>query len=132
VNGWQMNNMQGKSKYQSGFTLLEILVSLALLTIALTAIITVGSSRAETLLTLREQGRALIVANNVLEEYYLKQPISVGVYDGQMENGSINWNWQISIQTTNNDYIYRMDVKVSKNRDFAYSSAQLSGFKWHE
>ena len=51
----------------TGFTLLEVIVSLVILTVALTAIITVGSNRAETLIELRQQNRALMVANNVLE-----------------------------------------------------------------
>jgi len=114
----------------SGFTLLEVIVSLVILTIALTAIITIGSTRAETLIELRERNRALIVANNVLEKYYL-ETVEVGVIDGRQENGNTQWNWQLSISQTNNEHIYRMDVSVSKDNDFEYSSAQLVGFKWH-
>jgi general secretion pathway protein I len=113
-----------------GFTLLEVIVSLVILTIALTAIISVGSNRAETLLELRERNWALIVANNVLEQYY-SDSVQVGVIDGKQENGQINWNWQLRVSHTNNEHIYRMDVKVSKDNDFGYASAQLVGFKWH-
>jgi general secretion pathway protein I len=116
----------------SGFTLLEVIVSLVILTVALTAIITVGSSRAETLIELRERNRALIVANNILEEYTDdSETITAGVYDGLQENGNIDWHWQITVAATNNTHIYRLDVLVSKNSDFDYSSAQLVGFRWH-
>ena len=121
--------MKTKSK-QSAFTLLEIIVSLALLTIALSAIITVGSNRAETLLELRDRNRALIVANNVLEGFYNK-PISEGVFDGSQKNGGMHWNWQVKVSSTNNEQIYRLDTKVSKNTNFDYAFAQLTGFKWH-
>lgn len=114
----------------SGFTLLEVIVSLVILTVALTAIITVSSNRAETLIELREKNRALIVANNVLQRYYV-EATEVGVIDGKQENGNNDWYWQISITETNNNHIYRMDVLVSKDNDFNYSSAQLTGFKWH-
>lgn len=97
--------------------------------IALTAIITAGSNRAQTLIELRERNRALLVANNVLEKYYT-EPVTVGVFDGKQENGNIDWNWQISVTQTNNNNIYRLDVVVSKDNDFSYSSAQLVGFKW--
>ncbi len=119
-----------KNHKSTGFTLLEVIVSLVILTVALTAIISVGSTRAETLLELREKNRALLVANNVLEKYYI-EPIKVGVIDGKQENGQHDWNWQLSVSETNNEHIYRMDVKVSKDEDFEYSSAQLVGFKWH-
>ncbi len=122
--------MKRISKY-SGFTLLEVMVSLLILTVALSAIITVGSSRAETLIELRMQNRALIVANNVLGKYTdIGQPISVGVIDGKQTNGNIDWNWQLTVSPTNNDSIYRMDVKVSKDNSFDYSFAQLVAFKW--
>jgi type II secretion system protein I len=114
----------------SGFTLLEVIVSLVILTIALTAIISVGSNRAETLLELREKSWALIVANNILEKYYI-EPVIVGVIDGKQENGNDDWNWQLTVSETNNNHIYRMDVVVSKENDFEYASAQLVGFKWH-
>ena len=121
-----------RSNQQSGFTLLEIIVALAILTIALTAIITVGSTRAETLITLREKSRALIVANNILQRYTSNaQQVSVGLVDGIQENGNTTWKWQLDVQPTNNDYIYRLDVKVSKNSNFDYSTASLVGFKWH-
>ncbi|MCF6288807.1 MAG: type II secretion system minor pseudopilin GspI [Proteobacteria bacterium] len=112
-----------------GFTLLEVIVSLVILTVALSAIITVGSTRAETLLELRERNRALLVANNILERYYLTQNVTTGVIDGKQENGQIDWYWQLTIAKTNNDNILRMDVKVSKDNDFDYAAAQLVGFK---
>ncbi len=115
----------------AGFTLLEIMVSLLILTVALSAIITVGSSRAETLIELRLQNRALIVANNVLERYTdFQEQISVGVIDGKQANGNVDWNWQLTVSPTNNDSILRLDVKVSKDNTFDYSFAQLVGFKW--
>jgi general secretion pathway protein I len=122
-------NKQTKS---AGFTLLEVIVSLLILTVALSAIITVGSTRAETILELKQRNRALLVADNVLKKYTdIAQQVSVGVIDGKQENGSLDWYWQLTISPTNNDNIYRMDVKVSKSSDFDYALAQLVGFKWH-
>ena len=115
----------------TGFTLLEVIVSLVILTIALTAIISVGSNRAETLIELRERNRALLVANNVLEQYTKERSLSTGVIEGKQENGNIDWYWQISVSVTNNDNIYRLDIKVSKDNDFDYALAQLVGFTWH-
>lgn len=119
--------MKTRSKSR-GFTLIEVIISLAIITISLSAIITISSTRADTLLELRERNRALIVANNVLEKYYL-ETIKVGVYDGKQQNGAIDWNWQLDVIQTNNESILRLDVKVSKDADFSYSQAQLVGFK---
>ena len=118
-----------KANYQAnGFTLLEVIVSLAIITIALTAIISISSSRADTLIEIKERNRALLVANNVMEKYYLEE-IKVGVYDGQQQNGNTDWNWQVTVSQTNNETILRLDVKVSKDANFDYSQAQLVGFK---
>ena len=120
-----------KKSTSHGFTLLEVIVSLVILTIALTAIISVGSNRAETLIELRERNRALIVANNVLSQYTSQsEAVSVGIIDGKQENGNNQWYWQLSVSATNNEHIYRLDVKVSLDDSFDYSSAQLVGFKW--
>ncbi|MCB1604434.1 MAG: type II secretion system minor pseudopilin GspI [Xanthomonadales bacterium] len=118
-------------KRQSGFTLMEVIVSLAILTISLSAIVTVNSNRAETLLEIRERNHAVLVANNVLEQYYLENNVASGTYDGRQVSGNREWNWQIHIEPTNNEHILRMDVKVSKEADFKYSHAQLTGFKWY-
>lgn len=119
-------------KYRSmGFTLLEVLVSLLVVSIGLTAIITVGSNRADTLLEIRERNQALIVADNVLDRYYLESGVAAGVYDGKQYNGQTDWNWQIRIEPTNNEHILRMDVRVSKDNKFDYAYARLTGFKWY-
>ncbi len=113
----------------SGFTLLEVLVSLMILTVALTAIVTIGSTRAETLIELQERNHALIVANNVLEDFYVKSSVKIGDTDGKQDNGNTQWYWKVSVSQTNNKEILRMDVLVSKNSQFDYSYAQLVGFK---
>lgn len=114
-----------------GFTLLEVLVSLAVITITLSAIVTVSSNRAETLLEIRQRNQALIVADNVLEKFYLETGLSDGVFDGKQSNGDMEWYWQIKIEQTNNEHIKRMDVSVSKDNSFDYSYATLTGFKWN-
>ena len=119
-----------RKNLNKGFTLFEVLISLLILTVALTAIITVGSTRAQTLLDIREKNHALIVANNVLEKYYTES-IDVGVFDGKQENGNEDWYWQLNVEETNNEHIYRLKVLVSKYPNFHYSQAQLTGFKWH-
>ena len=120
------------STSQSGFTLLEVIVSLVILTIALTAIVTVGSNRAETLIELQQRNSALLVANNILERYSIpSQAISPSTIEGKQENGHTDWNWQLIVKATNNEHIYRLDVRVSDDNDFDYAQAQLVGFKWH-
>ena len=109
----------------SGFTLLEVLISLAILTISLTAMISVSSQRADTLIELRERNDALTVAHNVLQEHY-QRSVQQGITDGKQQD----WYWKLEVLPTNNDHIWRMNVSVSKDSGFEYSQAQLSGFKW--
>lgn len=114
-----------RSKPNTGFTLLEVLISLAILTISLSAIVSISSQRAETLIELRDKNDALIVANNILEKQY-EQPIESGISSGKLND----WYWQVDVNNTNNKNIIRIEVSISKDSNFDYSEARLTGFKW--
>ncbi len=57
-----------KNKHNQGFTLIEVLVALAIIAIALTAIIKASSSDIEDSIYLQNKNIAVILANNILSE----------------------------------------------------------------
>jgi len=100
---------------QDGFTLLEIMVALAVLAIAMAAIVTESSQHIKNLTRLQEHTIAHWVAMNRIAELQL-QPTwpSTGQASGVVEMGHGNWRWETRITDTDDDAVRRLDVTVQK------------------
>jgi general secretion pathway protein I len=114
----------------SGFTLLEVLVALLLLSIALVALVRVASLEARALGQLREATLAQWVAANAIAELRLRgEDPPLGERNGQAEMGDRRWNWRMQVLATDDSRIRRLDVTVrSDDDDGADPVAALSGF----
>lgn len=117
-----------------GFTLLEVLVALAVLSVALFAVVMVAAQRAETLHELQKRQLALQVADGVLNEYLHHQSTASSLpgrddwQTGVQLNGSYRWYWRIRRQSTPNTRIFRIEAEVAEDPTFQYLSAHLTGF----
>ena len=120
-----------------GFTLLEVLVAVAVLAMALGAIISGMARYADNAGYLRQKTIAIWVAHNRLTEVELEdQWPEVGKSDGEAEMAGIKWKWRMVVQETQDDNLRRVDIEVlapqsgtgsSQRRDDAVL-AQLSSF----
>lgn len=86
---------------QSGFTLMEVLVAVAILGIALAAAIRVGSQAAGNTVELRERAHAGWVADNVLARVTSGMEPLRGPErrDGRMEMAGREWPWELRAET---------------------------------
>ena len=112
----------------SGFTLIEVLIALAIVSISRGSLISISSqdiSRAE---SAQKSMIANWIAQNQLTEYRLSdKKIKVGSTKGSMLFAKYDWEWEISMSKTSVDNLYRMDVSVSElNKDIV--SRNLTGF----
>ena len=112
-----------------GFTLLEVLIALLLVSIALTALVQVGARRADTLIDLEQKNMAYMVAHSTLNQLYL-QALEPGIVEGVADGLEHDWYWQAEIEPTDNERILRIDLSVSDDNSFDYTQAQLTGFAW--
>lgn len=82
------------SDSERGFTLVEMLVALAIFSLAALALLRLGGATAATTVRLQEQAIAQIVARNLAAEV-LSDPESppFGTLTGQARNGGRNWAW---------------------------------------
>lgn len=112
-----------------GFTLLEVMVALAILAIALAAIIKASSEYAENLRYLRDRTVAHWVAMNVLTEVriYQRWP-SVGKQQGQMMMADHQWFWQLRVAETVDAQLRRLEVQVRVDEQAPEVLAVLVGF----
>jgi general secretion pathway protein I len=111
-----------------GFTLVEVLIALAVVAIALLALTRAASVQVQSFDGLRERTLASWVAANVLAEARLASAFApTGRSDGHMQLGGRDWRWQREVLTTPDAEIRRIDVRVYVG-NAQDPSANLSGF----
>lgn len=111
-----------------GFTLLEVLVAVAVLAFAMSALITGMARYADNAASLRERTIAIWVAHNRLTEIDLEPAWpSVGRSDGDVEMAGIKWRWFVEVAETPDPEVRRINIRVQV-RDREGDSAALSSF----
>ena|GEM_PF-254086 len=118
-----------QSRSQTGFTLIEVLIALAVVALALLALARAASVQVQTFDALRERTLAGWVAENVLADTrVMAPPPGAGRSDGRVTLAGRDWRWRRDIQPTPDSDILRIDVQVFLGASTA-PSATLSGFR---
>jgi general secretion pathway protein I len=119
----------------NGFTLLEVLIALLLMSLALTGLMRLSTLEARAAAQLRDATFAQWVAANALAETRLREGFpAVGTRDGQSAMAGRQWRWRLDVSGTEETSIRRLDITVyapdSDNRhdDEEGSVAVLTGF----
>ncbi|MBK8164100.1 MAG: type II secretion system minor pseudopilin GspI [Gammaproteobacteria bacterium] len=96
-----------------GFTLLEILVALAVIAIALAAIVGETVQRLGNAARLTDRTLAHWVAMNRITEQQLSTSWpAVGVTTGTSDMAGREWFWSLKVSSTEDDGVRRLDVEV--------------------
>ncbi|NOX08838.1 MAG: type II secretion system minor pseudopilin GspI [Gammaproteobacteria bacterium] len=115
---------------QNGFTLIEILVALAVLAISMAAIIQASSQYVSNQVYLQKRTEAHWVARNLLVGFRMsKQWPSISTKTGVEEWGGQEWSWQLKVSQTPDQDLRRLDIEVGLEQDDEVVLANLSGFK---
>ena len=100
--------------HQKGFTLLEVLVALAILAIVMGALIKVTDSYAFNAIYLQEKTLAQWIAENKAVEYRLMQEFpAVGNKTGETEMAKVDWQWRVKVSNTDDKRLRRLDISVA-------------------
>ena len=111
-----------------GFTLLEVLIALAVVALALLALTRTAMLQVADFDALRERTLAGWVAANVLAETRLASAMpATGRSDGKTELAARSWRWTRDVRTTPDSEVRRVDIQVFAG-DSKEPSASLSGF----
>ena len=99
-----------------GFTLIEVLVALAIVAIGMAAVLGALTSSASTVLYMRDKTLAQWVALNHIAEQRLQnqagQVPQTGKSDGDVDYAGSKWHWHQEIVATAVQGMVRLDVRV--------------------
>jgi general secretion pathway protein I len=97
-----------------GFTLIEIMVALAVFSLAVLALLRLETATIRGATTLDDSLIAGLVARNVANDAVTEaQPPVAGRTTGSEVNGGRSWNWIRNVRGTGNASIVRIDVAVT-------------------
>jgi len=118
-----------RARRPAGFTLLEVLIALAVLAIALTALVRAAGLSANDFNGLRERSLAGWIASNVITETRLtERSPEPGQREGKLRYGGRDWRWELTVQDTPQAGIRRLDARVYLGDERVSPSASLTGF----
>ena len=112
-----------------GFTLVEILVALAVLAIALSAVMRLTAQTIDTTVALRDRSLALWVAQDRLTEHLVLQDWpNIDTTDGKSEMGGREWFWREQVSGTENVKMRRIEITVRLTANDEAALARLVGY----
>lgn len=100
--------------WQTGFTLIEVMVALSIVALSLTAIAASMNQMIDAANTMRERTYASWIAQNKIVEMRLAnvEP-EVSSSSGEVDYANSTWEWRTVVSETGIENFYRVDVSVS-------------------
>ncbi len=112
-----------------GFTLIEVLIALAVLSLSLGALVQAGGGFVRNQAYLQDRTLAHWVARNRLVEEQLNQDWpELGQRHGNVEMAGREWEWELAVSQTPDEDLRRLDVDVRRVQDEGEALARVSGF----
>lgn len=120
------NRRRGRS---GAFTLVEVLVALAIISIALLAALRVAGGGTSSVGELRARLLAGWVAENILADQRARgEWPPTGILKGTQSQAGFEFSWREEVIATPNAAFRRVDIRVFAVPDEAHALAHLSGF----
>ena len=114
---------------RGGFTLIEVLVALAIVAIALMAALRAAGQGTNNVGELRSRLLAGWVAENLLAEHRARGDwLPIGIQRGTAREGGLDFEWREEVIATPNPSFRRVDVRVFATAEESHSLAHLAGF----
>lgn len=119
----------GHGKTVKGFTLVEVLVALAIAAVGLAATFGAVNQAAFNTYYLREQTLANWVAANKIAEIRVAPELpDYEEADGEMEMAGRIWRWSVTVNPTPAENLIRIDVEVTTDDDPDQVLSTMAGF----
>lgn len=113
----------------TGFTLMEVLVAVAVLGIALMGVMSLAGQELRNVASLKERTVAQWVAFNRLTEVCISgQWPETGDSDGEVEMAQRQWHWELTVSETADEDLRRLDISISPAAEQDNVLLTISGF----
>jgi general secretion pathway protein I len=110
-----------RNQRQAGFTLVEVMVALAVVAIALPALLVTLNQHVDATGYLRDKSMAQMVAANKLEELrilsHAGQSLLQGKDSGVSSMAGRDWYWWLESQPTEANNFYRVEIDVAADEE---------------
>ncbi|WPC06676.1 type II secretion system minor pseudopilin GspI [Pseudomonas benzenivorans] len=98
----------------AGFTLLEVLVALAIFALVAASVLSASSRSLQTVARLEDKTLAMWIADNRLSELQLTEaPVGDGRAEGELTYAGRRWQWQSEVQQTSEPEMRRVTLWVA-------------------
>ncbi len=115
--------------YQQGFTLIEVMVALAIIAIALTAILSTSASQTNNASYLKQKTLAHWVALNEITELRIKKIFpDLGDKKGSTDMANHTWYWIRTTKATEDKDSRQVKLTVYANRDYTRNLTHLIAY----
>ena len=103
-----------RSRSCRAFTLVEVMVALAIIALSLTAVAAKMSRMIDTSNSMRERTYASWIAQNKIAEMRLANVLpDVSATSGEVDYANLTWRWRAVVSESGIENLYRVDVEVS-------------------
>ena len=113
----------------SGLTLLEVMVALAIFAITGTAVMKAASDHLSAVSQIEEMTMATWVANNRLTQLHIKTPWPPqNNQKGSVEMAGRTWYWQQSVEKTNDEELRAVEIAVGLDEGYQQSITSVTTY----
>jgi general secretion pathway protein I len=111
-----MTNLHGRYLHRpGGFTLVEVMVALAIAALGLAAVAASVSQMVDAAMAMQQRSYANWIAQNKIAELRLANVVpEVSSTSGQTEYAGLEWEWRATVSETGVENLFRVDVAVSQ------------------